>query len=177
MADCPENDAWKNEKRSFYKSILSGISNAINVVSYLKNCIYETRIDKVMVAEGGMAIASIAAATETLMQELSLNTTYIDVSKGRLLQIQFTGTFNAASTAGAAVNLYQGMNYNDFDTVANADTVWVTAINVALSAGNSRTKSSVPIDVSTTNLIKIYVNNLDAAQTLTNVSIKWKLWK
>ena len=90
---------------------------------------------KVFSSSGSGTLASIALSTESLIIDA------IDVSNAKILEVQLTCTFNAAATAGATVNLYASVDGITYDTVANANTVWVTAINSPVSAGNVRTKT------------------------------------
>ena len=126
---------------------------------------------KTLVSSGNGTLASIAASTESLIIDT------LDVSTGTILEVQLTCTFNGAAIAGATVNLYASVDGITYDTVANANTVWVTAINNAVSAGNVRTKTSNPIDVSGLKGVMIHVANQDAAQTLTLITIRYALWK
>jgi len=135
---------------------------------------YEPWLDsgyKTLIASGSATLVSIAASGEDLIIDA------LDVSSGKTLDLQLTCTFNAAAVAGSTVNLYGSTDGTTYDTVANAGTVWVTAINNPVSAGNIRTKSSNPIDVSGKQNVKIYVANQDAAQTLTAVTVRYALYK
>ena len=125
---------------------------------------------KTLMSSGTATLASLAANTEAMLVNA------LDVTTGTILEIQMTCTFGQA-TLGAAVYIYASVDGITYDTQSNADTIWVTAINMAMSSGNERTKTSAPIDVAGLNKLMIHVKNLDAAQALTSITIRYALYK
>lgn len=161
-----ENKTYYNVYEIRLRSPTAGL--AYRVTEYPICCASGART---FVASGSTTLASLAASTEAMLVDA------IDVSNARVLEIQLTCTFNGAATAGATVNLYASVDGITYDTQNNANTVWVTVINNPVSAGNVRTKTSNPIDVSGLQKLMIHVANQDAAQTLTAITIRYALWK
>ncbi len=124
---------------------------------------------------GGGAAASKSTQAATLsnatINAASQNTSAaLDVRAYRYMTITLRTTMNAAASADPAVTVdvltsYDNTNFDTFTT--NEKYVYVTAIALALDAGNTRQKTSNLIDLRGINYIEIVTNNKDAAQSIT----------
>ena len=110
----------------------------------------------------------------TLIAAASNISSSINVIGKKYMTVTLQATINGAATTDPAVtvDILTSQDNVTFDTYEVTESyVYVTAIALKLSAGNTRQKTSNLIDLRGINYIKIVTTNKDGAQSVTGVSV------
>ena len=107
-------------------------------------------------------------SNETISAGASSTSSSIDVRSYDYLIVTLRATMSGTATAdpAASVDILTSQDNSNFDSSGYA---YVTALTLALSAGNARQKTSNLIDLRGVDYVKIETTNEDSAENLTGV--------